>query len=350
MKMTKIGKTVYVKKTTPANTRNTEGAFIELEDQSLMYAWSCYGSDGEDWGKTTISACFSYDGGHTWGEERVLVRMEEDGLFSRDPKIPQNIMSVSLLRMNNGDIGMFYLIRRALDDVHLYLRRSSDNAKTWSDAVCCTNSSGCFVVSNDRVIKLKSGRLIVPAAYHRVKNSAVGDKELVQELGNILDMCSEAIFFISDDDGRTWRENAHKLTMPVTWSTSGLQEPGVLELANGVLWGWARTDVGRQYEMFSMDSGEYWTQPQPARHFPSPCSPMVAKRAPSGDIFAVWNPIPFLFSETFLDYGMTSCAQIRTPLVIAGSKDEGNTWSLMRGVDAIDVDCGCAEYPAVYCL
>lgn len=59
-------------------------------------------------------------------------------------------------------------------------------------------------------------------------------------------------------------------------SSSGLQEPGVVELKNGVLWAWARTDLGRQYEMFSMDGGEHWSDSQPS-WFTGPCSPLSVK-------------------------------------------------------------------------
>lgn len=44
---------------------------------------------------------------------------------------------------------------------------------------------------------------------------------------------------------------------------SGLQEPGVLELNPWVLWGFARTDLGRQYEMYSIDNGNKWTMAEP---------------------------------------------------------------------------------------
>jgi len=48
-----------------------------------------------------------------------------------------NVMSVSLLRMQNGDIGLFYCLRFSWHDLRLYVRRSADEGRTWSAAVRC---------------------------------------------------------------------------------------------------------------------------------------------------------------------------------------------------------------------
>ncbi len=104
---------------------------------------------------------------------------------------------------------------------------------------------------------------------------------------------------------------------------SGLQEPGVLELSPGVIWGFSRTDLGRQYEMYSIDNGNTWTTVQPSR-FTGPNSPLSMKRDHKSDwIYAVWNPIP--------EYNGRKRQKIftggRTPYVIAVSKDNGKTFS-----------------------
>ena len=43
-----------------------------------------------------------------------------------------NTMSVSLLRLESGRIALFYLRKNSLSDCRLYMRTSSDEAKTWS--------------------------------------------------------------------------------------------------------------------------------------------------------------------------------------------------------------------------
>ena len=82
-------------------------------------------------------------------------------------------MSVSLLRLRDGRIAMFYIKKYAspagenypfLDD--LLMRTSDDEGKTWSEAthVSPPAEPGYRVLNNDRVIQLESGRLVVPVA------------------------------------------------------------------------------------------------------------------------------------------------------------------------------------------
>ena len=344
--MDTVGTVVHRRIGTNENPRNTEGAFIGLADGSLLYAWSRFDGGMEDCAAASIAAVRSRDGGRSWGGERTLLTMRGEGLSNDDPADPQNIMSVSFLRLHNGDIGLFYGIRRSWNETGCWLRRSCDEGETWGERVRCTNPLGYHVVCNDHVTKLASGRLIVPASVHRTRFLNETGRDWGEVIPQVLDLRGQAAFFLSDDDGRTWREAAGLCALDVSWSRSGLQETGALELADGTLWGWARTDVGRQYEMFSRDGGETWTAAQPARFFPSPCSPMGVKRAPDGVLYAVWNPVPYTLSG-----GAPELRQTRSPLAVAVSRDEGRSWSDPRILDAQEPGVpGVVEYPAVYCL
>ena len=128
------------------------------------------------------------------------------------------------------------------------------------------------------------------------------------------------VFYLSDDDGRTWRQSNSCVAFFSPYNPAGLQEPGAVELPGGVLWGHARTQLGRHYEFFSMDGGENWTQAQPSQ-FTAPCSPMQIKRSPfDGRLVAVWNPIPGTEMNPNGSWGA------RTPLVYAVS-DGGMSFS-----------------------
>lgn len=96
-----------------------------------------------------------------------------------------------------------------------------------------------------------------------------------------------------------------------------------MEIAPNILWGWARTDLGRQYEMFSHDGGDTWTASQPSR-FTSPLSPLCMKRGWDENIYAIWNPIP-VYNGREVDKEFFTGG--RTPLVIAVSKDNGQTFT-----------------------
>ena len=290
------------------NPRNSEGSFLALKDGRILFVYTRYDGDNPgDYAPADIYAITSDDEGASWTEPAKLLDRKLDNA--------QNVMSVSLVRLNNGDIGLVYFLRTNTSEGRPYIRRSTDEGQTWSKPVSCTNTRGVYVTNNDRAVVLSTGRLIIPAAYHRT---------IIGEDGNeYWDSYAVTYYFYSDDDGRTFRQS-EPCYSHVTRGTTGLQEPGVLELANGTLYGWARTDVGMQYEMYSHDGGEHWSHPQPSQ-FMSPNSPMSMKRLPDGKtLLAIWNPIPNYPGRKKQTDGWFGG---RTPLVYALSTDETRSWS-----------------------
>ncbi|MEF3308620.1 sialidase family protein [Paenibacillus sp. GYB004] len=151
-----------------------------------------------------------------------------------------------------------------------------------------------------------------------------------------------AHFYLSDDDGFSWREAKNYCVLPYSRTISGLQEPGVVELSDGSLFAWARTDVGCQYGMYSRDGGETWSSPEPTP-FSSPCSPLSMKRIPDQDaLLAVWNPIPHYQTREY-----TRISGGRTPLVGAISKDEGQSWADFFAAE-LEEDRGGYCYTAIH--
>ncbi len=306
MRECKLGKVVMDLPPDPArsNPRNSEGAFLTLQDGTVIFAFSKYkGESAEDAAAADICAVFSHDGGETFGGMRTLLTCEEEAAI--------NIMSVSLMHMANGEIGMFYLVRENRSRLQMFLRRSSDGGRTWSARVLCTSADGFYVVNNDRVVRLSGGEILIPAASHDAK--AVG-----------FDEYAIPVFFFSGDDGRTWQYlSAGGPGLGRRVSASGMQEPGVLELTDGRLWSWARTDQGGQYESFSEDGGHSWSPGRLSR-FTGPKSPLCMKRGPDGSIYAVWNPIP---EEAGKESPEGVFLGGRTPYVLAVSRDDGRTFS-----------------------
>lgn len=308
--MNKKGKIVLELGPSAGNPRNSEGAFIDLLDGKLLFVYSRFiGNSNADDAPSCIASRYSGDGGETWSGDTIIAMAEEHQAH--------NIMSVSLLRMENGDIGLFYFVRCARNNGRIHLRRSSDEGKTWSEARCCIPGLGYYVTNNDRVVRLSGGRLIIPTSFHKM----AGEETDYNVPNHRNDSRGIAHFFLSDDDGWTWREAKTFCALHAPHAKSGLQEPGVIELTSGVLWSWARTDVGCQYEMFSMDQGETWSQAVPSQ-FSSPRSPLSMKRIPgSGGLLAVWNPIPNYQTRV-----LTGKNGGRTPLIAGISKDDGQTW------------------------
>ena len=270
--MRKIGREVLFMSANKESRRKGEGDFIRLKDGRIMYAYTeMLGAEAfDDHHVSQISAIFSSDEGETWGDKKVLVETGEGYL---------NVMSVSLLRMKNGDLGLFYGKKSMVDGkvtTTKFFTRSNDEGETFSEPIILTK--GYYEGSaNARAIMTKSGRIILPFNRHDVYD------------GVNISFKGNARFVASDDDGYTF----YDLTEPFTASpSSGLQETGVVEIENGKLFSYSRTTAGSQFESFSTDGGKTWTEPIASEIFYSPGAPMLIRHVCKNKTLAVWNPIP----------------------------------------------------------
>jgi hypothetical protein len=310
------GKVVMELPPSDGNPRNSEGAFINLKDGRLMFVYSRFDADSnEDYAPSCIAARTSTDGGTTWDDRDQVLFKRAD--FDTSKEKCQNIMSVSLLRMKDGALGLFFGLRYSFMNARLHLFRSYDEGESFDRGLLCIPGPGYYVTNNDRVIRTSSGRILIPCNFHRMK----GEDFSSDCYKDYFDYRGIGCFTVSNDDGHTWRE-AKDCCFPTTTATNaGLQETGLVQLQSGILWAFFRTDLGCQYTSFSMDDGETWTTPQPSS-FTSPCSPMSVKRAPGGALLSVWNPIP-----AYQTRGLNSYNFARTPMVAAVSHDNGKSWS-----------------------
>ena len=216
-------------------------------------------------------------------------------------------MSVSLLRLKDGRIALFYLRKNSTSDCRPVMRISRDEAKSWSDPVeiIPDSENGYYVVNNDRVVQLKSGRLIVPASQHFGKG-----QEKWTGYGRV-------VCYYSDDGGRSWKRGREAPPGESGGKPVVLQEPGVVELTDGRLLVFCRTNGGSQFVAYSKDGGAT-IGPWSASNIISPVSPASIERIPTtGDLLLVWNDhrnIP------------ENLRRKRTPLAVAVSRDEGRTW------------------------
>jgi Neuraminidase (sialidase) len=285
-----------------ANPRNSEGDFAVLRDGRILFVYTHFTGGGADDAAAHLAARVSADGGKTWSE--------------RDEPVPavkgaRNTMSVSLLRLRSGELALFYLVKHGWDDCRLYVQVSADEARTWGEPTPCMADKGYYVVNNDRVIQLAGGRLVAPAAWHRPVP------------GRQFNPRATAVCFLSDDGGKSWRRGKG-LVAPPEQGSSGLQEPGVVELKDGRLMMLCRTDLGSQYRCYSDDGGETWSAAEPT-DLQSPLSPASVERVPStGDLLLVWN------DHSGVDAKLKGK---RTPLCAAVSRDEGKTWSAPKVIE-----------------
>jgi sialidase-1 len=281
----------------PGNMRNSEADAVVLRDGRILFAWTEFIGDGKsDWASARLSARISSDQGKTWGERFTL--QENIGKM--------NVMEPDLLRLKSGKILFIFCRKNSEADAAPFVRISKDDAKSFSEPVPLpiTPSPSYTGFNHDRAIQLKSGRILMPLFFttdYRV------------------DPHIRSRVYYSDDEGATWKPSETILDLPQ--SKAGAQEPGVIELRDGRVMLWVRTDLGRIYRAFSRDKGKTFSELKPIAELDSPLSPQSIKRHPrTGDLVLVWN----------------NSLKQRTPLSAAVSSDEGLTWRHVKVIDQVE--------------
>ena len=312
---------------TPPHPRHSGPAFFTVKDGTILLAYSRSNSSAitNDNSPADVVSLRSKDHGRTWSDAELMIRNTAD----------MNVGVSTFLRFPDDRIAMVSSVKNSLHDCRPRLLTSSDEGVTWGEPRSVIAAPGYFVLNNDRVIQTSSGRLIVPVAYHRMKSEDPVDLEFFDGRGI-------ALWYLSDDLGETWREAKDWWTLPVR-ASSGLQEPGVVELGNGRLMTYCRTGSGCQWAMESGDDGETWSAPQPTR-FMSPNSPLCIKPIPGTDRFlAIWND----HSGRYPFPEKTPVSSERLPLVSAiGDQQTGQHWI---GHRIIDDEEGCGFcYTAIH--
>lgn len=274
--------------------RNSEGDMAVLKDGSILLAYTRFTDGGSDFAKADIAARTSNDGGATWSADSRTLVPNEGGL---------NVMSVSLLRLQDGRIALLYLRKNSPADCRPYLRVSEDEGQTWNAPVLCIDRIGYYVVNNDRLIQLDTGRLVIPVAIHSQDGAEFQSR-------------GRAACLLSDDAGLTWRWSATTLDAEPE-SKTGLQEPGLAAFPDGKVWMYIRTDRGCQLGSWSEDGGDTWS-PTERTSLVSPIAPATIERLPGTErLVAIWNDHEGI-DEPRQDK--------RTPLTVAVSDDRGATW------------------------
>src|SRR5262245_22849795 len=125
------------------NPRNSEGDFLMLKNGLMMFVYSRFTGGAADDARAELASIYSGDRGKTWSLKYEPV-LENEG--------KKNVMSVSLLRLSDREIGLFYLRKNSASDCVPMMRLSTDEGRGWNDAVPCVAGEGYYVLNNDRVV------------------------------------------------------------------------------------------------------------------------------------------------------------------------------------------------------
>ncbi len=315
------------------NPRNSEGDFALLRNGSILFAYSRYtGNDAEDDGACDIAGMISHDGGKTFSHLPYLLAQAKE-------HNTQNIMSVSLCRISDGTLCIFYLAKFNGNSA-VYLRRAVDDETRFGEPELCVKIKNgiYYVMNNSRICVTSSGNILLPLARHKIVTQPDGKK------------CGEyfgtAVIFSGDKHAKNWKQHSNIISLPDPgYSETGLQEPGLEFLPDGRLYGYFRTDRMFQYESFSENEGKTWSKPVPSK-FTSPDSPMLIRKNPfSGIYYAIWNPVPNYNGR--IAPGSKWITAGRTPFVIAQS-DNGIDFSEYTVLEDHPTHGYC--YPAIFFL
>ena len=308
------------------NPRNSEGAFLRTASGRIRFIYSRFvGDKWFDGASADLAEFDSDDGGESWQYRGIVIPRGD----------AENIMSVSLVRIAPDDVRLFYLEKRPVDlhgavvaarpngndgRTHTVplMRRSTDDGETWGEPARLIPYEQYYVMNNDRVIRLASGRIIMPYSLHLFRTGGERFRP-----GMVFTL-------YSDDLGESWKESDTILCPNFqAEAVVGFQEPGLIELEPGHLLMWIRTGLGYQFTSHSYDGGVTWSAAVPDLNFPSPTSPLSMKRDPeTGILYAIWNGTNRQLHPV-LPHPLTNG---RSPLVMIRSLDNGKTWERKRPV------------------
>lgn len=271
----------------------------------IFTAWAVSGKGITDgW----IVGATSADNGRTWADPVTVLDVPKK--YDADPCIIIDggrilVYSSSVIppnRINKSDIWMTV---------------STDDGKSWSTPEEIKTPFNYFVGKRHIGLKLKDGTLVMPASY-----DIWAQKGTPAKTEGEMDL--KAGVMLSKDGGRTWdpRIDLYIFVPKVTpFSTGGLVEPAIVELANGELYMLARTGTEHLYESRSKDGGRTWSEPAQSPLFGhnTPASLWRVDQKPN-EIIAIWNNSP----------------RNRYPLSVAISADGGRVWSKPKDVARSD--------------
>ena len=278
---------------------------IEALDGGLMLMYSSV--DGKHFFK-------SYDNFRTIAEEWIV-------------PIDTRTANANLIRLKDSRL-MMIVRRLSLEPEIAKIRGASfftyfsdDDGHTFYEGKRINEKEECFYIMNDRILRLESGRILLPVCY-------VPSEFIVEEL---FEKAGQAGCFYSDDEGETWHNGQW---LPAE-DVDQLCEPMVAQGADGLVHMYMRTGYGYLYHAVSDNDGESFSKAVPSS-LRSPCAPFTLKyNKEAGKFFAIWDnafPAP---SENYP----------RSPICLAESTDCVN-WKMLRELDSSPMHA--YGYPMIY--
>lgn len=266
--------------------------------------------------KDTVNMLFTLETDGTWSDGRAVVDEPEHASGN-----------AVLMPVPDGRVILFYTLSYSQTmanwaDSLVHYRFSEDSGETWGEAHTLTEEYG-YIVRQPGVI-LSSGEWLLP-----IYDNRGGGKPEYEGMGG-----NEGSVFISGDGGQHWQRYGRMV------AGAGTAQPNVIELEPGHLLAFLRTrnfwngenpDWAYLYRAESWDYGRNWTHPVPTA-LPNNNSSMQMIRLQSGALVLAYNH---------------QQQRLRSPLNVALSDDQGETWCFRRELEPLDPDGAEFSYPAI---
>ncbi|HIE37530.1 MAG TPA: hypothetical protein EYP77_00375 [Anaerolineae bacterium] len=278
----------------PAYPRCHASSICELADGTLLAC--CYAGEREGAPDSVVLGTRLGPGSGGWEQPEVWVEVAR-----RTPANP---------RVFPGPSGELWLLvginygRWCSGDTYLFLKRSRDGGWSWTDLELLVERKG--LLGRNRPFH-KGMVWLIPTEWEATWSAA---------------------FLRSEDGGESW-EVVGDLGKE---AEAHLIQPAVVELADGRLMAYMRSQEGFIYRSYSHDLGATWSVPEPTE-LPNNNSGLELLRLQSGLLALIYNPTgvrelprelgdgwPAVMPTGFSRWGP------RTPLWISFSADEGETW------------------------
>lgn len=215
-----------------------------------------------------------------------LIRLKDGRLMTTIKRISENEKAASL------------------SGASFYAAFSDDEGRSFKDIVKINKEENAYFLMNNRLIRTKTGRILLPVCY--MPNEFLSE-EYFEKVGWV--GC-----FYSDDEGKTWNESKYVKGETV----DQLAEPMVAQGDDEALYMYMRTGMGYLYYSKSTDDGLTWEK-ETRSQLRSPCAPFCINYDKFEKRFlAVWdNSFPAKVHQ-----------HPRCPICIAESKDCVN-WNMI---------------------
>jgi len=192
-----------------------------------------------------------------------------------------------------------------------YASRSMDEGGTWTDVQKLHDE---WTGANQDILQTRAGRIVFTSMQMRHNPGR-----------------HSCLTYGSEDDGKTWQPS-NVIDLGGNGHHGGVTEGTIVELKDGTLLQYLRTNWGEFWRALSQDQGRTW-HPYGPSGVPASSAPGILERLQSGRIVLVWNrPWPEGASSYPLKGGdgiwsATPASNFREELSISFSEDECETWS-----------------------